>query len=545
MSQAPEFVHLHNHLEYSLLDGAGKAKEYVEMAAADNQPAIGISDHGTVSGVYEVIREARKAGLTPVPGCEFYVAPQNKLGAKVMEPVYYGKGGQKAEFDVSGNGAYTHQTIWAINNTGLLNLFKLSTLSYQLEHQYSKPRIDINMIAEHSEGLVVASGCPSSEISTRLLMGQDKEAHDYARRLKEIFEDRFYIEIMEHHMNSPIERLLLPKQLEMSRKLGVELLATNDVHYTHQHDHGHHEELLCAQSGARMSDPTWDQGGARFAFDGTEYYVKTAQAMAELFPPEDFPRALSNTLLVADMAKDISLDYDASLRPRPILPKGETEVSYFRKLINAGFKARYGKADREIQAEAKKRIEHEFEVIHSSNFIGYFLTVAEYLNWTRDQFSLRNDEGDILALSIGVGRGSVGGSILAYLLNISELDPIRHDLIFERFLSAGRGDTYEVVYDDGSREEIIVSSKKTLSSGEEKYIYELSVGDELLEEDITSAVEGESEEEITDSPAPSAEEVTPPKAEPRPRKEFVRTATVNVMGPVPEDELTDLSLIPF
>jgi DNA polymerase-3 subunit alpha len=472
-----EFVHLHCHTDGSLLDGMGKIDEYLEKVIQNNQKGLGISDHGNVTGIYELIKKARSAGVLVTPGCEFYVAPQNPDGAKAQRPIFYGPNGQKADqYDVSSNGAYTHQTIFAINNEGLKNLFKLSTLSFDPSRNYSKPRIDFELLADHSEGLVAFTGCPSSEISTRFLLGQDNKAYEYANRLKEVFGDRLFVEIMNHQMKSPIERLLLPKQMELSRKLGIQLVATNDAHYTNQEDHVHHEEMLCSQSGASMNDRTWDEGGNRFAFDGTEFYLKTSQEMEMIFPPRDYPNALTNTLLITEMAQDISLSYDPTLKPKSIVPSGHTNVTYFRELIEKGFEERYGNFDRKLQEEARKRIEKEFEVIYSSDFIGYFLTVHEYINWTRDKFSLRDEENNILALSVGVGRGSVGGSIVAYLLKISELDPIRHDLIFERFLSAGRGDTYEITYNDGTTETVVVSDKKTVE-GKEKYIHELVVGD--------------------------------------------------------------------
>lgn len=516
MVSSSDFIHLHMHSEFSVLDGFGHVDEYVDRVEEIGQKGIGSSDHGNVSGVYQLIQKAKARDLVAVPGCEFYVAPQNPEGAKVQRPIFYGPNGQKADdYDVSSNGAYTHQTIWAINNEGMRNLFKLSSLSYEPERNYSKPRIDFDLLAEHSEGLVVATGCPSSEISTRFLLDQDREAYEYANRLKEVFGDRLFVEVMEHGMRNPIERLLLPKQMELSRKMGIPLLATNDAHYTRREDHVHHEEMLCAQSGARMTDKTWDEGGTRFAFDGDQFYIKTAQEMAELFPPNDYPGALSNTLLIAEMAKDISLDFDPSLKPSSILPSGFTdETEYFRHLINVGFQERYRNSDREIQDEAQRRIANEFEVIHSSNYIGYFLTVYEYLGYARESFSTFDESGNVLALSVGVGRGSVGGSIIAYLLKISELDPIKHDLLFERFLSAGRGDTYEIVYEDGTRETVIVSSKRK-RDGEERYIHELRVGDVVeLEENALPAAEAKESNEVQLEPVPTALEEAPTAAEP-------------------------------
>lgn len=478
---AEDFVHLHVHSHSSMLDGFGKPSEYLETIKSLGMRGLGLTDHGNTHEAYSLISAARKLDLIGIPGCEFYVAPINPQGARVKEPVYYGRDGKKAaNGDVSGNGAYLHLTIWAYTQEGMHNLFRLSTLSNQPENFYQKPRIDFEMLAEHSEGLIVSTGCPSGEISTRFLLGQDKLAHEYAGRLKDIFGERLFVEIMDHSMDIDLERKLLPKQLELSKKLGIPLLATNDAHYAHKEDALHHAEMLASQSGARMSDKPYDEGGSRFAFQGEEYYLKSADQMQELFPDEDFPGATKNTLLIAEMAQDIRLDFDPNLMPAPLVPKGfKDEVEYYKHLLAEGFKRRYGNAPREVKEEAARRSKHEMEVIYSSNFIGYMLTVREYMSWARDNFSTRDESDDILALSVGIGRGSVGGSIHAYMLDISEIDPVRWDLVFERFLSAGRGNTYRVTYDDGTFEDLIVSEEKTLTSGEKRYIHQLQPGDEI------------------------------------------------------------------
>lgn len=505
-----DFVHLHTHSEYSLLDGMGSINEYLDRVQELGQRGLGIADHGNLFGVYELITEARKRGLKPVPGIEAYMSPMNPEGSKVKHPVFYGKNGKKdpSGYDVSGGGAYTHQTLWAFNNTGLHNLFKLSTYSYQPENFYLKQRIDFDALADNSDGLVIGTGCPSSEISTRLLLGQDEEAYDYAQRLYEIFgKDRMFVEVMDHSMKSDLERLLIPKQLEMAKKFGLRLLATNDAHYTLDSDSIHHSEWLCAQVKAKMSDKTYSEGGRRMAFEGNGYYLKSTEEMAKLFPDDKFPHALESTIDIMDMADDISLDFDDKLMPKPIIPEGfDNEVVYLQDLVNEGFKKRYQHSDAwyserkeyakngfttaaQVQAEAIKRIKEEFEVIHSSNFIGYFLTVREYLQWTKDKFSTKDDKGNILASSIGPGRGSVGGSVIAYCMGISELCPIRYDLIFERFLTAGRGATYRIEYTDGTFEDILVSDMKTVH-GDKKYIHELSIGDVVDVDD--SSEQGES-----------------------------------------------------
>lgn len=477
-----EFVSLHSHSELSLLDGLATLEEYSSRTKALGQRGLGITDHGNVFSAYKFLKQAQKYGIIGVPGMEAYMAPANPEGAFAKRPIYYGRNGQKAaQYDVSSDGSYLHLTLWATTHEGLRNLFKLSTLSYDPRRYYSKPRIDFGLLEEHSAGLVVATGCPSSEISTRFLLGQDKAAYEYASRLKEIFgRERLFVEVMNHNMTNDLERLLLPKQVELSKKLDLGLLATNDSHYAHQEDAPHHEEMLCIQSGSWMSDKTYDEGGRRFAFQGSEYYLKSNEEMSLLFPSRDFPGALSNTLLVTEMAEDLRIPFDPHLRPSVLLPEGHTEESYFKHLINKGFKARYGDAPPEVKAEARKRILEEFEVFHSSDFIGYMLTVYDYLQWTRDRYSTLSPEGEVLALPVGAGRGSVGGSIIAYLLNISELDPIKHDLIFERFLSAGRGPTYRITYDDGTFEDLVASETRSIYENDElvkRYVHQLEPGE--------------------------------------------------------------------
>lgn len=638
MSKKDSFVSLHNHSHSSLLDGLSTEDEYLEQVSALGQIGMGLTDHGNLFGLYQFLNKSNARDLVGVPGCEFYVAPENPLGAKANSAVYYGDDNGKSKFDVSGRGAYLHLTVWAYNKQGLKNLFALSSLAYQVEHNFQKPRIDFNMLVKHNQGLVISSGCPSSEISTRFLLGQDDKAYEYAGKLLEVFgRDRFFVEIMQHNMvNTEIEKILLPKQVELASKLNLELLATNDCHYAHKHDAPHHEHMLCIQSGSVMSEPAYDLGGKRFAFDGNEYYLKTSEEMFELFPERDFPRAITNTRKIADMVEDVTLDFDNHLRPIPIIPDSfGSQVDYYKHLVKEGLKERYGEESKEIQQEAVKRSNKEYKVITSSDFTGYMLTVRDYLQWTKDNFSTKDENGDIVASPLGAGRGcflpgnevttnngsvciedierivyydsdtrvlthdgsyqvvedvfvynvtgdkcrkivlssgeeitctadheifvknvgyveakdltvdsvllgssnkdskvlnnannehieytivsiedfeytgkvydlqvshvhnytisgvtvhnSVGGSIHAFVLGISEVDPIRHDLLFERFLSAGRGSTALITYDDGSTEEIIVSETKTVIDKDgniaNKYIHQLEVGD-VIEEDM-------------------------------------------------------------
>lgn len=500
MSQNNGFVNLHNHSHHgSLLDGYSTNDEYLSRAVEIGQRGLGMTDHGTLHGIYDLIKKAKNYDITAVPGVEMYMAPVNPEGAKRLEPVFYGPSGANSRNDVSGRGAYLHLTMWAYNNEGLHNLFRLSSLSNDPSRVYQKPRIDFDLLADHSDGLIVSTGCPSSEISTRFRLGQDDKAYEYAGRLKEVFGERLFLEIMDHNMSIDLERDLLPKQLRMAKKMGIPLLATNDSHYAIPENSVSHEEMLCAQSGSRMSETPSDEGGTRFAFNGNQYYLKSYEEMLELFPAEDFPNALSNSLLITEMASDITLDYNPNLMAKPIVPEEfKDSTEFYKHLLKVGMKERYGNAPVEIKKEAVRRSKIEYEVIHSSNFIDYMLVVRNYLKWTKDTYSVFDDTNNVLASSIGPGRGSVSGSIHAYMLGISEVDPIEHDLIFERFLGKGRGATYRITYDDGSTEEIIVSEEKNVveESGEtvSKYIHQLKIGDtveEIPEEDVEENIDEE------------------------------------------------------
>lgn len=492
----PEFVSLHNHFDKgSLLDGYGRVPEYLERVKELGQRGCGITDHGMVSATFEFVKAFRSEGLIGIPGSELYVAPINSEGARVKSPVYYGETTYDSrrktivpvsKNDVSSSGAYLHLTAWAYNDAGMKNLFRLSSQSWQQENYYKKNRVDFDMLAEFSDGLIVSTGCPSSEISTRFLLGQDDKAYEYASRLKDVFgSERLFVEVMNHNMKIDLERNLLPKQVELSKKLGLNLLATNDCHYAHRGDAPFHEEMLCVQSGSVMSDPTYDEGGSRFAFDGAEYYLKTADEMAALFPEDQFPNALKSSLVIAEMAQDANVVYDPTLMVRPPLDEGFTsQVSFFKHLIREGFESRYHNHPEEYRERVQQQLNKEFEVIYSSDFIGYFLAVRNFIIWTKDKFAIRDELERIIASPIGAGRGSVGGSATAFVLGISEVDPLRFDLVFERFLTTGRGDTYRITYDDGSFEDVLISEKKVVvgeDKSKKRYIHQLKVGD-LIED---------------------------------------------------------------
>lgn len=488
-----QYASLHTHSHNSLLDGYSTINEYVQRAVDLGLPGMGLTDHGNNFGIYDFLKATKSADIKGLPGCEFYVAPENPEGAFNKERIFYGPGGKKVDGkDVAANGSYLHLTVWAYNNEGLKNLFKLSTLSFSPDRWRSKPRIDFNMLAENSDGLIVATGCPSSEINTRFRLGQDAKAYEYTARLLEIFgRERLYVEIMDHKMEIELERELTPKHLELAKHFNLPLLATNDSHHANPGEELAHEQMLCKQSGAKMSDPTFDEGGNRFALSGQDYHMASYEEIISKFPEDDFPGAVKNSLKILEMSEDITLNYDAHLHPQPQLPEGEELVPYYRKKVREGLRRRYDGMSEEVLAEARERNKIEDEVIVSSGFTSYMIVVADYLNWTRENFSTRDDEDEVIASAIGPGRGSVGGSIHAYALGISEVDPIRWGLFFERFLSAGRGPTYKITYEDGTTEEIIASDKKSIYGDIDgnfnsedrltKYIHELAIGDAVAD----------------------------------------------------------------
>lgn len=487
------YVSLHNHTHYSELDGLATPEEYLVRAKELGQTAFGITDHGTLAGVYESIQAAKKHDLTLIPGVEAYVAPRNPLGAKEREPVFYGRDDQR-DSDVSARGSYLHLSMWAYNNEGLKNLYRLSEYAGRAEHKRQKGRVDLDALAENSEGIIVSTGCPSSEVSTRFRLGQDREALEYTGILTDIYgSENVFIEVMNHRMSTRLETDLLEKQKWLSErfpKLG--LLATNDCHYAYPEHAKHHEEFLAAQSGSRMSDKTYDEGGRRFAFDGVDYYLKDQYEMAELFPESEYPGALKNTLHIAERAQDITIDYDAGLRPTVPIPEGfNNEEMYFRHLVYSGLEWRYpslfryenGKL-RELSTDSfvnvlKNAVKKEYETFRSSDFIGYFLTVHEYVDWTNEEHSIKDPKtGRVIVSATGAGRGSAAGSLISYLLGITRVPPIEYGLIFERFMTPGRGATIEITYEDNHKELKNAGDLVDMGRGK-KYAHRVKAGDHV------------------------------------------------------------------
>jgi len=390
-----------------MLDGAAKISELVAEVARQEMPAIAMTDHGNVFGAFEFHKTAKAAGIKPIIGIEAYVAPESRFDKRRVK---WAEGG---EDDVSGGGAYTHMTLLAENNEGLSNLFKLSSLA-SLEGFYYKPRMDRELLAKYSKGIIGTTGCAGGEIQTRLRMGAYKEAVNAASQMRDIFgADNFYLELMDHSIE--IEKRAFNDLIKLRKELNLPLLATNDLHYTRLDDAAAHEVLLCIQSGATMADPK------RFKFENSEFYLKSAAQMRALF--KDFPESCDNTLLIADRC-ETTMREGENLLPRFPVPQNESEDSWLRKLANEGLAKRM---DNQIPVEYQERLNFELDVMIKMGFPGYFLVVADLCNHARE-----------VGIRVGPGRGSAAGSLVSYSLGVTGLDPIKFGLLFERFLNPER-----------------------------------------------------------------------------------------------------------
>ena len=431
MSDQPasdQFVHLHVHAEYSMLDGAARIDELFDAAARMGMPALATTDHGYVFGAYEFWKKAQGTGVKPIIGVEAYVTPGTARGDRTR--VKYGDGGRD---DVGGSGAYTHMTLLAKNNNGLHNLFRMSSLA-SLEGFYFKPRLDRELLSTYSAGLIGTTGCVGGEVQTRLRFGQYREALEAAADLRDIFgPGNFFAEVMDHGL--PIERQTQRELLRIAKDLGLPLLATNDLHYTTAGDAQAHAALLCVQSGSTLMDPN------RFKFDAEEFYLKSPQDMRRLFA--ELPEACDNTIAVAQMC-DISFTLgEGRYMPRFPCPPGEDETSWFVKEVERGLRRRYPQG---VPDYASAQAAYETEVILGKGYAGYFLVVADFITWAKDH-----------GIRVGPGRGSGAGSMCAYALRITDLDPVRHGLIFERFLNPERPSMpdFDVDFDERRRGEVI------------------------------------------------------------------------------------------
>lgn len=399
-----DFVHLHVHDEYSMLDGAADTSRLVARAAEIGQPAIAQTNHGNLHGSYRFWKAATAAGVKPILGMEAYVSP---LSAATKEPVHFGRDEESGK-NLPSYGAYTHLTLLARNSVGLRNLSRLSSSSYS-KGFYHKPRIGIEQIGSLSEGITVLSGCLSGELLSRLQLGQTEEAEKYVRMMKERFGEHFYIEVMDHGFER--ESRHTAGLVDLGRRYGVQLVATNDSHYISVDDSITHDAMLCLQTRTRLDDPK------RMRFDGSGYFLKSASEMVGTGLPVE---SLRNTLHIAEQVETYTEFFDQPVR---FPPSGYANDTY--ELTNRVEVALMEYTD--TYPAYRERANHELRVINKLGFPGYFLVIADLIGWAKSQ-----------DIRIGPGRGSAGGSVVAYLLGITALDPIEHGLIFERFLNEDR-----------------------------------------------------------------------------------------------------------
>ena len=415
-SASTEFVHLHVHSEYSLLDGAAHLRRLVERASQLGFHALALTDHGNLFGAMDFYQEARKAGIKPIVGCELYVAPGSRF--------------ERAPVDGQYEGA-NHVTCLVRNETGYRNLMTLVSKGY-LEGFYYKPRVDRELLAQHADGLLMLSGCLNSEVSRLLLAGEEEKARQVAGWYQDVFgRDHYFMEIQSHGI--PDQPRVTEGTLRIGRALGVGVCGTNDSHYLEAGDSRAHEVLLCLQTGAKLSDPDrW-----RFATD--EFYLKSAQEMRRVF--EELPEVCATTLAVAERC-NLDLQFGQFHLPRYEVPPGHTLDSYLRALADAGLRQRYESPTPAILA----RLEHELESIRSMQFSGYFLVVWDFIKFAKDR-----------GIAVGPGRGSAAASLVAYCLGITAVDPMRYGLVFERFLNPGRKSMPDMDIDfaDDRRDEVI------------------------------------------------------------------------------------------
>ena len=404
------FAHLHVHTEYSMLDGAARLKDLFAQCEQTGMTAVAMTDHGNVYGAYDFWAKATAAGIKPIIGVEAYVAPEHR---RHRQPVRWGTPAQRDD-DVSGAGAYTHMTLLAETTAGMHNLFRLASRA-SLEGYFRKPRMDRELLAAHSGGIIATTGCPSGEVQTRLRLGQERQALEAAADYRDIFgAGNFFVEIMDHGL--PIEQRVRDGLRRIGGQLSLPLVVTNDAHYTQPGDAKAHEVLLCVQTATNLADP------GRFKFDGTGYYLKSPQEMRAVCADEEWQAACDTTLLIAERA-DVSFA-KANLMPRFPVPDGQTEESCFRAAVWQGMDRRYpGGYDEQRRQQA----EYEMGIITAMGFCSYFLVVADFIMWAKNN-----------GIRVGPGRGSAAGSIVSYALGITDLDPIVHGLVFERFLNPER-----------------------------------------------------------------------------------------------------------
>ena len=391
-----EFTHLHVHTEYSLLDGSNKIKEYVARVKELGMDSAAITDHGVMYGVIDFYRAAREAGINPILGCEVYVAPGSRFDREVG----------------SGDDRYYHLVLLAENNQGYSNLMKIVSKAF-VEGFYYKPRVDLELLEKYHEGIIALSACLAGEVARYLARGMYEDAKIVALRYQDIFgKGNFFLELQDHGI--PEQQTVNQQLLRMHRETGINLVATNDVHYTMAEDAEPHDVLLCLQTQKKLSDEN------RMRYEGGQYYVKSPEEMARLFPYA--LEALENTHKIAERCH-VEIEFGVTKLPKYDVPDGLTSWEYLNKLCYEGLEQRY----HPVTEELKKRLDYELSTIKNMGYVDYFLIVWDFIKYARD-----ND------IMVGPGRGSAAGSLVAYTLGITQLDPIRYDLLFERFLNPER-----------------------------------------------------------------------------------------------------------
>ncbi|MFN8189689.1 MAG: DNA polymerase III subunit alpha [Nocardioidaceae bacterium] len=426
-----DFVHLHNHTEYSMLDGAARLPDLFARTAELGMGAIAMTDHGNVFGAFDFYSKATAAGIKPIIGMEAYFTPNTSRHER--KRVRWNDGGDD---DVSGSGAYTHMTLLAETTQGMHNLFRLSSRA-SMEGFFYNPRADRELLTEYAAGLIATTGCPSGEVQTWLRIGDYDKARQAAADFRDILgPDNYFLELMDHGLD--IENRVREGLLRLGKDLGLRPIATNDSHYVHREDAGAHEHLLCVSSGSTMADPK------RFRFNGDGYYIKSAAEMRELWADRHgLKEACDNTLLIAERCHVEFTEGNGTYMPKFPCPPGEDETSWFIKEVERGLVHRY---PRGIPDKVRAQADFEVGVICQMGFTGYFLVVADFINWAKDN-----------GIRVGPGRGSGAGSICAYALRITDLDPLEHGLIFERFLNPDRVSMpdFDIDFDERRRGEVI------------------------------------------------------------------------------------------
>ena len=390
------FTHLHVHTEYSLLDASGKIPEMVARAKELGMDSLAITDHGAMYGVIDFYRAAKNAGIKPIIGCEIYVAPGSRFDREVG----------------AGEDKYYHLILLAENNTGYANLMKIVSRGFT-EGFYYRPRVDLETLEKYHEGLICSSACLAGEVARNLAADRYEEACRAALRYRDIFgKDNFFLEIMDHGI--PLQRKVNAGILRMRDELGIPIICTNDCHYIGRDDVESHDILLCIQTGKKVSDTD------RMRYEGGQYYLKSEEEMRQLFGYA--PDALENTAKIAARC-NVEIEFGVRKLPKYDVPDNLTSWEYLQKLCEEGFAKRYPSGDESL----RERLRYELDTIHSMGFVDYFLIVWDYIHYARSQ-----------GIMVGPGRGSAAGSIVSYCLGITDIDPIRLQLIFERFLNPER-----------------------------------------------------------------------------------------------------------